>query len=89
MPLSLKALAAAFRLLWGGAILCVGIVNLASPGYGVEFLKVMSSVYPGFQASRSVIDVLVGAVYGLVDGGIAGLLMGWLYNTFASRFRPT
>jgi hypothetical protein len=48
----------------------------------------MSSVYPGFQASRTILDALVGALYRVGDGGIAGLLLGWLYNTLASRFGP-
>jgi hypothetical protein len=83
MRLSLKSLTFACGLLWGGAILFVGLVNLASPTYGMEFLKLMSSVYPGFHNSCTFVDVLVGTGYGLVDGGIAGLLLGWLYNLFA------
>jgi hypothetical protein len=53
---------------------------MAAPSYGAGFLKTMTSVYPGYYASRDVLDLLVGAVYGTVDGGIAGLLTGWLYN---------
>ena len=83
MRLSLKSLTFACGLLWGGAILFVGLVNLASPSYGTEFLKLASSVYPGYHASQKFVDVLVGTGYGLVDGAIAGLLLGWLYNLFA------
>ena len=83
MRLSTKALALTFGLLGGGAMLFVGIVNIAAPAYGTDFLRMMSSVYPGFHASRSVLDMLVGAVYGMVDGGIAGLLTAWLYNRMA------
>ena len=52
MRLSPKSLAFACGLLWGGAILFVGLINLASASYGMEFLKVASSIYPGFHASR-------------------------------------
>ena len=45
----------------------------------------MSSVYPFFHASRTIGDVAIGAVDGLVDGAIAGLLFAWLYNLFAAR----
>ena len=83
MRLSLKSLTFACGLLWGGAILFVGLVNLASPSYGTEFLKLASSVYPGYHASHKFMDVLVGTGYGLVDGAVAGLLLGWLYNLFA------
>lgn len=82
MRLSPKSLAFACGLIWGGAILLVGLINLTSPSYGMEFLKLMSSVYPGFHASRTFMDVLAGTGYGLVDGGIAGLVLGWLYNLF-------
>ena len=38
MRFSLKAIALAGALLWGGAILLVGLINLAWPGYGLNFL---------------------------------------------------
>jgi len=87
MRLSLKSLMFACGLLWCGAMLCVGLVNLASASYGMEFLKLASSVYPGFHASGRFVDVLVGTGYGLVDGAIAGLLLGWLYNLFIPAAR--
>ncbi len=83
MRLSAKALALAMGILWGGCLLFVGLINLASPSYGVNFLAGMSSVYPGFHAARTFGDVLVGTGYGVVDGGIGGFLFGWLYNVFA------
>ena len=46
---------------------------------------VLSSIYPGFHASRTFADVLVGTGYALVDGGAAGLVFGWLYNWIAPR----
>jgi hypothetical protein len=82
MRLSLKSLAYACGLLWGGAVLLAGLLNLASASYGMEFLKLVSSVYPGFHASRTLADVLVGTAYGLLDGAFAGLILGWLYNLF-------
>lgn len=83
--LSWKSLALACALLWGGAMLLVGLINLAVPAYGVAFLREVGSVYPGFYNSRTFTDVLLGTVYGLVDGAIAGALFGWLYNSFAER----
>ena len=85
MRLSVKALAIASGLLWGGCLLAVGFVNLVTPHYGVEFLRGMGSVYPGFYTSRSLAQVLLGGGYGLVDGAIAGLVFGWLYNAFAEH----
>jgi hypothetical protein len=85
MRLSGRALAIAAGLLWGGAILLVGLVHLAGASYGSAFLQTISSVYPGFHASRTLGDVLVGTAYGLVDGGLGGLLLAWLYNVVAGR----
>ena len=85
MRLSIRGLAIAAALLWGGAILCVGLTNLASPSYGMNFLQTMSSVYPWFHASRTLGDVVIGTIDGLVDGAVAGLLFAWLYNSFAGH----
>ena len=82
MRLSIRSLAMAAGLLWGGLICFVGLINLAAPSYGASFLQMMSSVYPGFQFSRTFGDVIVGTIYGLADGAIAGLILGWLYNAF-------
>jgi hypothetical protein len=83
MRLSVKGLALATGILWGGCILLVGIVNLAAPSYGVAFLQMASSIYPGFHNTHTFLDVLVGTGYGLVDGGIGGAILALLYNCFA------
>jgi hypothetical protein len=84
MRLSIRSLALAAGLIWGGLILFVGLINLAAPSYGASFLQMMSSVYPGFQFSRTFGDVVIGTIYGFADGAIGGLVFGWLYNAFAS-----
>jgi hypothetical protein len=81
MRLSIKGIAIASGLLWGSAILFVGLINLAKPTYGMTFLTMMTSVYPWFHSSHTVTSVVIGAVDGVIDGIIAGCLFGWLYNT--------
>lgn len=83
MKLSVKAFAITAGLLWGGAILSVTLVNLAAPTYGQAFLDLCSSIYPGFHASRTIRSVVIGTLYGLLDGGIGGAIFAWLYNRFA------
>jgi hypothetical protein len=85
MRLSLKALAITCGLLWGGAMACVGLVHLGSPSYGLSFLEAISSIYPGFHGGRSLGDALVGAAYGLIDGGFGGFFFGCLYNLLAGN----
>jgi hypothetical protein len=89
MRLSIRAIALAGSLLWGGAILLVGLLNLLAPGYGQNFLQVTSSVYPGFHDSHTIYSVLIGTLDGLVDGAVAGLLFAWLYNSFSRRVAQT
>jgi hypothetical protein len=83
MKLNTKALALASAILWGFAMLSMGLANLIWGGYGQQFLQTMSSVYPGYHATRSVPEVVVGTLYGVVDGLIGGAVFAWLYNQFA------
>ncbi len=85
MRLSIKAMTIVCALLWGGGILFVGLVHLASPAYGTSFLEGISSVYPGFHGARSFGDTLVGTGYALIDGGLGGFFLAWLYNLVAEQ----
>ncbi len=83
MKFNIKALALASAILWGFAMLGTGLANLIWGGYGQQFLQTMSSVYPGYHATRSVAEVVVLTLYGVVDGLIGGAVFAWLYNQFA------
>ncbi len=85
MKLSLRALALTSGILWALGLLMTGVCNLIWPRYGEAFLKLMASVYPGYHATRSVADLIVGTLYALIDGAICGLLFGWLYNFFLGK----
>jgi len=80
MKLSVKGLALASAIGWGGSILIVGILNLIWSGYGVAYLDLVRSIYPGYAAISGFVGVLVGTVYGFVDGWIGGAIIAWLYN---------
>ena len=83
MRFSTKGLALASAILWGLAMLVMGLANLLWGNYAQQFLQTMSSVYPGYHASRSIAEVIVGSLYGAVDGLTAGAVFAWLYNQFA------
>jgi hypothetical protein len=83
MKLSLKAMSPVSALTWGASILLVCLLHLARPQYGAGFLDGFSSIYPGFHGARSLADALLGTGYAIVDGGVGGFLLAWLYNRFA------
>ena len=80
MKLNLKALSFAFAIVWAGAVLITGAANLIWPAYGKAYLMMLASIYPGFAASGSLGDVIVGSLYALVDAAVVGFIFGWLYN---------
>jgi len=80
MKLNAKALAYAGGALWAGSFLIVGLVNLSTPSYGLEFLELLASLYPGYTADRTFESVLIGTGYALIDGAVGGWVLGWLYN---------
>jgi hypothetical protein len=85
MKLNVKAMAFGIGIVWGAAVLLTGIANLLWTGYGRIFLQCMASVYPGYKASGSIGDLIIGVAYAGVDGGIFGLLLAWLYNRFLTK----
>ena len=85
MKFSLKAITISGALLWGGAILLVGLINLSRPGYGLNFLQLTSSVYFWFHASHTLSSVVIGTIDGLVDGAVAAFIFAALYNGFAGH----
>ena len=85
MKLNLKAFALTAAILWGAAMFLTGLANLIWSGYGVAFLQLMASLYPGYHADGTFVDLIVGVLYALVDGAVAGFVFGWLYNVFAGK----
>ncbi len=85
MKLDVKAMALTIGLSWGAAMLLTGVAYVISEGYGELFLDVMASVYPGYDATSNFGDVIVGTLYGLLDGAAGGAVIAWLYNRFAGR----
>ena len=86
MKLDVKTVAVVLALAWGIlGMFVTGLANLIWPGYGQAFLDVMASLYPGYTATASFGQVIIGALYGILDGAVAGAVFAWLYNFCASR----
>jgi len=83
--LSVKGFAISAAILWGAGVFLVGIGSLLQSGYGEEFLEVISSVYPGYEADETIGSVFVGTIYALLDGLIGGALLAFFYNKLTSK----
>ena len=86
MRLSIIAFSLAVGLIYGAAVLVVALANLIWPDYGLAFLQLAASVYPGYHPDQSIASVITGTCYALVDGTVCGVVFAWLYNLLASRF---
>ena len=84
MKLDTKAMAISAGALWGGAVLATSLINIAKPGYGKDFLKMVESVYPGYHATRDPKDIAIGAAYAFLDGAIWGAAAAAIYNCIES-----
>ena len=82
MRLNLKALALSCGILWALCLFLVTLISLAT-GYADALLEVVASIYPGY--SVSALGLILGLIYGFVDGAIAALIFGWVYNLFVGR----
>lgn len=69
----------------GGSTFLIGVLHLLDPSYGAHYLCAISSLYAGFNASRSVTGVIIGTACGLADGALAGFLFAWARNVLAVR----
>ena len=86
MKLFVKSLAIAAALLAAFSFLFVSLLNSILPPYGGAFLALLTSLYVGYDPMAGPISVLVGTLYSLIAGAVAGALFGWLYNSFVERF---
>ncbi len=85
MQFDVKAMALSGALFWGVlAMFLTGLANLIFSGYGQGFLDLMATIYPGYNATPSFGQVIVGTLYGALDGAIVGAVLAWLYNRFSA-----
>jgi len=74
-----NALGIAIGVLWAAYILFCGITAMF--GWGIALVDAISSLYIGY--GPSVLGATIGAVWGFVDGYLAGVVIAWLYNRLA------
>jgi hypothetical protein len=85
MKLSLKAMIIAGALFKVIVFLFISLMNLILRPYGGAYLAALSSLYPSYDPVNWPIAIILGTLYSLLAGALAGLLFGCLYNFFAER----
>jgi hypothetical protein len=79
---NVKALSIAGGVLWGMYMLLIGWAAWLF-NWGSGFVAAMSSVYIGFRPTF--FGGIVGAVWGFIDGAVAGAIIAWVYNSVAKK----
>ncbi len=84
MKLNVKALGLALGIIWGAAAFIIGIwATMYGPAATmVNFIGEFYLGYaPGFLGS------VIGFFWGFLDAGIGGVIIAWLYNLLADKFK--
>jgi len=79
MKLQPLALGIAFGLVWAIGVFLAGIFAMFN--WGNAFVATIASFYLGYGAS--VVGALIGALWAIVDGFVAGYVIAWIYNKAA------
>ncbi len=79
MKLQPLALGIAFGLVWAIGVFFAGIFAMFN--WGNAFVATIASFYLGYSAS--VVGAIIGALWAIVDGFVAGYVIAWIYNKVA------
>ena len=83
MKLDKVRLGSTLAIVWGLIAFLTGVGNLIWNSYGIAFLKVMESIYPGYTFGRwGFGGVIVVTLYAALDGFVIGVVIAWVYNLF-------
>lgn len=85
MKLNVKAFAIAGGLVWGFNWFALTWWMILFKGITFEKIAFISDTYVGFTVSP--LGSLVALIYGFLDGFLLCLLIAWVYNKLAPRFR--
>jgi len=87
MKFSVRAATLTGGVVWAIAMFGVILANLFHPAYGADFLAAIASVYPGWHFMHRWTDLLIGTVYGFIDGAICAFVFASIYDWFMGDSR--
>jgi hypothetical protein len=76
--IDVKKLAISAGLVWGSGVFFAGLLGAATGTFALEFINSLGSLYLGYSATYT--GAVIGGVWALLDGAIAGALLGFIYN---------
>jgi hypothetical protein len=86
MKLSVIRFGCAVASIWALAVFLVGLGNLLWPSYGVKFLEMIDSIYPGYHFGMwGLGGVIVATLYAVIDAWVFGVIFALLYNKFTKK----
>ena len=71
-------LALTLGIVWGAALLLIGIVTAYTDKYGHDFVEVCGSIYYGYGPGHGA--AFIGLAWGFADAFIGTLIVVWLYR---------
>ncbi|MCS6817302.1 MAG: hypothetical protein N0A16_00690 [Blastocatellia bacterium] len=84
MPLQIRAFGFAVGLVWGIIIFAMTLI-VAIRGAGGEHLGRLGLLYPGYRVTY--LGSVIGFVWSVIYGFIAGALLAWVYNKLSGAQR--
>src|SRR5664280_1837194 len=79
--ISVKTITLSSVILWGDAMLFVGLIHMATSSYGGDFLRMMSSVYPGADTAPRLGSVLLDLVQCMGSWMASSPVCSWVGST--------
>ncbi len=80
--LDVKAFGLSCGIVWGLAMLILGIMDMFS-NWGIGITNVMSSLYLGYKPT--ILGSLIGCLWGFFDAGVGGAVIALIYNKLAKE----
>lgn len=88
MKLDVIRVGCAVSAIWALIVFSVGFCNLVWPSYGIEFLKIIDSIYPGYHIGLwGIGGIIVATLYAAIDGWVVGAVFALLYNFITRKKR--
>ena len=75
-----KSFAFACSVTWALGLSLLSLISMVHGSYGRSAISVASSMYLGYDPT--IPGLIIGAVWGLIDGFICGYVLASLYNYF-------